>query len=156
MNHLFGLAMIGCTVVAACGGNLRPPDDVPPQFAGDWTGHVVVTIQPEITREYDTALSVVVDGKVATLEGICPDNSGSASPFGFDGVLVWSGNLACPPSWVLGCAVQLEYTDVRMQTTDDGSLSVTASGKAHRSPITDMSCSGFAPFTMTFAGTPSP
>lgn len=139
-------------MILACGcGDLRPPDDVPQAFAGDWNGHVVVSLWPEIVREYDASLSVSVAGKVATITGMCPDGTGAVTPFGFDGVLSWSGSVECAPSWIIGCAVRLEYTSATV-TLADGDLVLHAAGNAHRSPITDMTCAGSDPFTMDFTG----
>jgi hypothetical protein len=150
MNKLY--TAIAFIVLSACGGDLRVPDEVPPEFAGNWAGHAVVTMPPEITREYDTTLAVSVDGRVATLMGICPDGTGSASPFGFDGILAWTGSLMCEPSWLIGCAVRLEYTGIQARLSEDGRMSIMASGKAHRTPITDMTCDGFVVFSMDFTG----
>jgi len=145
--------IIAVVVTALSCGNIREPDPVPQEFDGDWAGVVTVTIPPEIVRSYDATLQMSVSGRAATLGGLCPDGTGSVVLGGFDGIIAWSGSIMCPPSWVLGCAVALEYTEVKAWLEPDGALSLRADGNAHRSPISDLTCSGYVPYAMEFAGT---
>lgn len=151
-TFLCNIAFLVVFAVTACGGNLRPPDPVPSAFDGTWSGHVTVDIPPEIRREYDTMLDVDVAGALATVSGICPDGAEDIRMAGFDGTLAWEGSVTCNPSWVLGCAVRLEYTGATATITDEGQLLLHVTGNAHRAPITDMTCEGLAPFTLDFTG----
>lgn len=138
-------------VMLSC-GNMRDADRVPEAFAGDWSGIVHIEIPPEIVRDYATTLPVAVNGREATISGLCPDGTESIVLGGFDGTIAWQGSVQCKPSWVLGCAVALEYTSATARVSDVGQLEVSAAGKAHRSPLTDLDCSGFVQFTMQFTG----
>lgn len=136
----------------ACGGDLRPPDDVPPEYGGQWPGLVSVTIDSDAPRTYEATLRLSVSGQMARVDGLCPDGTGSADMLSFDGVLGWAGEIECFPSLLNGCLVTLVYTSAAIHRTGDETMVVEAYGHAIRTSAVS-TCGDTTTLRMTFTGT---
>jgi hypothetical protein len=135
--------------LAACGGNMRPPDPVPIEYVGTWEGTAGVAIGDEPSREYAATMMVTaVSVSTATVTGLCPDGSGSVEVGGFDGRLAWEQTTTCPGTWLSGCIVFFTFTKGTVERDGVG-LAIRASGTAERVAATS-ACSGTVPLALDF------
>lgn len=65
-----------------------PPDDA---FNGLWEGEVTVDLSQPDLFTYLATLSMQVSGYSVSVEGVCPDGSGSFEAVGSGGDLAWTG-----------------------------------------------------------------
>lgn len=117
----------------ACGGNMRPPDELPPVEEGGWPGHFIFSMAGDAPRSYDGTITLQRDAKeprAVDVAPICPDGSGMVITLGFDGRYAWDGAMECEnPTLLNGCPYTLRYTSVRVDVTDT-SMTLSATGEA--------------------------
>jgi hypothetical protein len=118
----------------ACGGGtMRPPDPVPTDVIGSWTGDFSFSLGSDEPRTYHASIQTksTLEPRIASVTGLCPDGTGEIQVFGFDPTYRWDGTLQCEqPTYLRGCPfIYITYSGAEIVTNGD-TITIRAVGRA--------------------------